>query len=93
MRFHTTHLLGLIVFVAAVLGIIRHPEALWAGIVPLVGGLCVVVPVLATAEFFMSRSTQRADVNWGGTLAAACIAMAGSVIAVVVMAALLAAFG
>jgi hypothetical protein len=54
--------------------------------VPLVGGLCVVVPVLAAAEFFMSRSTYWADVNWGGALAAAFIALAGSVIAVVVMA-------
>jgi hypothetical protein len=55
MRFHTTHLLGVVVIAALVFGIMRHPESLFAVLVPLAGGICVVLPVLGTLELLTPR--------------------------------------
>ena len=92
MRFHTTHLMGFIAVVALILGVVRHPDTLWAAVVPLVGGVFVVLPVLGTAELFTPRSSSRAEIGWPGAIAAAAVGVVGAVLGLVVMAALVAAF-
>lgn len=81
MRFHTTHLMGLVLVAALVFAIIRHPDTLLAGLVPLIGGVCVVLPVLGTIELFTPRSELKPQIGWGGSLVVITVALFGCVAA------------
>ncbi len=64
MRFHTRHLMGLVALVACVLVVVQHPQVLVGVLVPLVGWLLVVLPVLGTAEFLAQRSAGKTLIGW-----------------------------
>jgi hypothetical protein len=81
LHFHTRHLMLLMIAVAFVLAIIRHPEALLAPLVALIGGLFVVVPILGAAEFMSSRDSATPDVGWLGGCLIGVIAVVGMVLA------------
>ena len=84
MRFHTTHLMGLVLVAALVFAVIRHPETLIAAVVPLIGGVFVVLPVLGTVELLTPRSELKPQVGWGGSLLVVAVALIGSCAAIVV---------
>ena len=92
MRFYTTHLMGLVLVVALILGVVRHPETLWAAAVPLAAGVFVVLPVLGTAELFMPRSSARDELSWRGAIAATVVGLIGSVIALAALVAIIGSF-
>jgi hypothetical protein len=80
-RFHTSHLLLFVIAAAFVLAIIRHPEAFWAALVPLIGGLLVVLPVLGAAEFMSNRDSTTPDIGWLSGCLIALVALVGVVLA------------
>lgn len=84
MRFHTTHLMGLVVVAALVFAVIRHPESLIAAIVPLIGGVFVVLPVLGLVELLTPRSELESQIGWGGAVLVAIVALVGSIAALIV---------
>jgi hypothetical protein len=84
MRFHTTHLMGLVVVAALVFAVIRHPESLIAAVVPLIGGVFVVVPVLGLVELLTPRSEVEPRIGWGGAVLVTIVALVGSMAAMVV---------
>jgi hypothetical protein len=88
MRFHTTHLIGLVVCAALVLGVMRHPDTLRAAIPPLVGGLLVVLPVLGAYELASPPAGTR-PLGWRGAVLLCIVAVAGVVACFVVGALLL----
>ena len=77
-------MMGLVALAALVFGLIRHPDTLLAGVVPLIGGVCVVLPVLGTIEFLTPRSELKPQIGWGGSLAVIAVALFGCVAAIVV---------
>jgi hypothetical protein len=81
MRFHTRHLMGFVIAAAFVFALIRHPQALWAVIIPLIGGLFVVLPVLGTAELLASRDSPTPDIGWGSGCLVLFVAAIGIVLA------------
>ncbi len=76
--------MGLVLVAALVFAVIRHPETLLAAVIPLIGGVCVVLPVLGTIELLTPRSELKPQIGWGGSLAVVAIALLGSFIAIVV---------
>ncbi len=78
MRFHTTHLMGLVLCAAVVLGVMRHPDTLRAAIPPLVGGLLVVLPVLGLYELTAPPAGSQ-PLSWRGGLLLFAVAAAGIV--------------
>ena len=76
--------MGLVLVAAIVFSLIRHPEALRAVIVPLFGGLFVVLPVLGTIELSTPRSQLKPQPGWAVASAAIVVAVLGSIAAVVV---------
>jgi hypothetical protein len=89
MRFHTAHLLMFVIAAAFVLALCRHPEALWAVYVPMIGGFFVVLPVLGTVELLSGRNSYRPQLGWAGVCLICFIGTVGSVCAIVVLFALL----
>jgi len=92
MRFHTTHLMGLVLVAALVFAVIRHPESLIAAVVPLIGGVFVVLPVLGIVELLTPRSEVEPRIGWGGSVIVAGVALLGSIAAMIVGLMLLSAF-
>lgn len=76
--------MGLVLVAALVFGLIRHPETLRAAVVPLIGGLFVVLPVLGTIELLTPRSELNPQIGWGGSLVVVAVAMLGTFAVVVV---------
>jgi hypothetical protein len=76
--------MGLVLVSALVFGVIRHPDTLLAGLVPLIGGVCVVLPVLGTIELLTPPSELKPRFGWGGSLLVVAIALVGCVAAMVV---------
>lgn len=76
-----THLMGLVVVAALVFAVSRHPETLVAAVVPLLGGVCVVLPVLGTVELLTPRLELNPQIGWCGTLVVVAVALLGSVAA------------
>jgi hypothetical protein len=89
MRFHTTHLLALVVVAAVALAVARDPTVLIGAAIALVAGACVVLPVLGTAEFFTSEDAITPDIGWGAACLIGLVAIAGSVAAVIALTVLL----
>ena len=85
MRYRMSHLLGFVFVAALVFAVIRHPESLWALVVPLIGGCCVVLPVLGTIELFSGRESATPQVGWGSGCLVVGIAIAGMVVAVILL--------
>jgi hypothetical protein len=71
----------------------RHPETLWAAGVPLVGGVFVVMPMLGVVEWLTPPSSSRSEVGWGAAIAGTFVALAGAMLGVIVLLALLQSFG
>jgi drug/metabolite transporter superfamily protein YnfA len=90
LRFHTTHLLGLVVLAAFTLALFRHPEALWAAVVPCIGGVFVVLPVLGLVELFADTDSSTPNVSWGGGCLVCLVGAIGIVLAIAFLAAVLA---
>ena len=84
MRFHTSHLMLLVAIVAGVCAVIKRPDTLVAVLVPLVGGLFVVLPVLGTLELLTSRNAIMPNPGWPGTLLVILVGLAGCVAVVMV---------
>ena len=76
-RFSVTQLIILVATAAFVFAILRHPESLWAAIVPLAGGLFVVLPVLGTAELLTTSESAWPELGWAGTAAVILVAFLG----------------
>ena len=76
--------MGLVLVAALVFAVIRHPETLVAAVVPLIGGVFVVLPVLCTVELLTPRSEVAPRIGWPGTLLVAAVALLGMVAAIVV---------
>jgi hypothetical protein len=85
MRFRTAHLLMFVFMAAFVCTLCRHPEALWAVVVPMIGGIFVVLPVLGTVELLGGRDSFRPQPGWGGVCLSCFIGAVGSVCAIVVL--------
>jgi hypothetical protein len=83
MRFHTTHLIGLVFCVAIVLGVMRHPDVLRAAVPPLVGGVLVVLPVLGAYEL-TSPPAGSQPLRWRGVALLGAVAAVGIVACFVV---------
>ncbi len=83
MRYHTSHLIGAVVLAAVACAIMRYPQSLVAVLVPLVGGMLVVLPVLGTIELLSSRVDPMPRIGWGATFVVLLVAVAGSVAAIV----------
>ena len=73
--------MGLVLVSALVFAVIRHPESLIAAVVPLIGGVFVVLPVLGTVELLTPRSELNPQIGWCGSLIVAGVALLGSVAA------------
>ena len=89
MRFHTTHLLAMVLIAAFVFAVIRQPEAWWAIIIPLIGGVFVVLPVLGTAELLTGRDSPVPQLGWSGGCVVCLVGAIGSVLAITVLSLLL----
>jgi hypothetical protein len=76
--------MGLVVVAALVFAVIRHPESLIAAIVPLIGGVFVVLPVLGLVELLTPRSELESQIGWGGAVLVAIVALVGSIAALIV---------
>ncbi|MBI3461526.1 MAG: hypothetical protein HY000_00480 [Planctomycetes bacterium] len=89
MRFYTSHLMLFVVIVAVVCGVITQPETLGFALVPLVGGVFVVLPVLGTLELLTPRNAILPNPGWPGTLLVILVGLIGCFAAVLVAAWLL----
>ena len=84
MRFHTTHLMLFVATVAVVCAVTTQPDLLAAVLVPLIGGLCVVLPVLGTIELLTPRCAILPNPGWRGTLLVIFVGFVGCLLAAVV---------
>ena len=85
MRFHTAHLMMFVIVASFVFALCRHPESLWALVLPLIGGIFVVLPVLGTAELLGGRDSYRPQLSWAAVGLICLIGTIGSVCAIVVL--------
>lgn len=88
-RFYTTHLLTAVVISAFAFALVRHPESLWAIIVPLIGGVFVVLPVLGTVEILTGRDPYKEQLGWSAICLICFIGTIGAILAVIVLSGLL----
>ena len=78
MRFHMGHMAAFVALSAFAFAVLREPRALVGLLVPLIGWLVLVLPVLGTIELLAWRSSAKAGVSWQKVL---LVFLAGSVAA------------
>ena len=89
MRYSTVHLLVFVVVAAFVFALCRHPAALWRAVVPLIGGIFVVLPVLGTVELLNGRDSCNPNLSWRAVSFVVLVGTVGMACALVVLSGLL----
>ncbi len=67
-----------------IFGLVRHPEALRVLIVPLTGGVFVVLPVLGVIEWMWPGSKKHPEIGLAGVSLIIAVALLGSFVALCV---------